>query len=439
MPTPKAAAPTAAHTGTRAHPLKHLRWYICGLLFLATTINYIDRQVLGILKPVLDRDLHMSQAEYGWVLFGFQLSYALMMPFAGRLMDYLGTRLGYLLAVLMWSAGAMGHAIASTALQFGFARFVLGVGESANFPAAFRTVADWFPQSERALAAGIFNSGSNIGALLAPLIVPFLAVRFGWHSAFLFTGALGLLWILLWLVLYQQPEQHPRLSGEEFAFIRKDGDPVEYLKVSWLKLIAKRPALAFLIGKVMTDGIWWFYLYWTPDFLHRKYGLNLTQLGLPLVIIYLTSDFGSIAAGWLSSKLLSLGWNASAARKTAMLVCAIAVLSAVFVPFTGGRLWLTVALLSIACSAHQGWSANLFTIPSDTFPRCAIGSVIGLGGFGGAIAGMIAAPAIGKWLQWSHDLYAPLFIGAGLAYLVALGIIHLVLPRFERVPLESCR
>ena len=412
--------------------VRGLRWYICGLLFFATTINYIDRQVIAILKPVLDRELHISQADFGFFVFGFQLSYALLMPFAGRLMDAIGTRVGYALAVLVWSIAAMAHAAAGSAFQFGVARFFLGAGESANFPAAFRAVADWFPRRERALAAGIFNSGSNIGALIAPLLVPFLAVHFGWHSAFLFTGALGLLWLVCWLAIYREPKLHGSISPQELAFITSETDPPA-ARIPWRRLLAKKQMWAFLLGKAFTDPVWWFYLYWTPDFLHRKYGLNITEIGPPLVVIYLFSDVGSIGGGWLSSFLLKRGWTAASARKIAMLVCAVAVLSAVFVPYTGGNVWLTVMLIAIAASAHQGWSANLFTIPSDTFPRSAVGSVIGLGGFGGALAGMIAAPAIGLWLKWSHDRYAPLFIGAGLAYLVALAIIQLLIPRFEQV------
>jgi MFS transporter, ACS family, hexuronate transporter len=400
---------------------------------MATTINYIDRQVLAILKPVLDRELHLSQEDYGWVIFCFQLAYATVMPIAGRIIDYLGTRIGYTLAVLVWSFGAMGHALARTAVQFGIARFVLGVGESGNFPAAFRAVADWFPQSERALAAGIFNSGANIGALVAPLVVPVLAVHFGWHSAFVFTGILGLLWLALWLALYRDPGKHRRVSEAELALIRRDHEPVHTVRVPWLHLLTKRAALAFVLGKVLTDAVWWFYLYWTPDFLHRKYALNLTDLGPPLVVIYLVSDLGSIGGGWLSSALISQGWTVTNARKTAMLTCAVAVLGACFIPLAGGRLWLAIALISLAAAAHQGWSANLFTMVSDTFPRSSVASVIGLGGFGGALAGMVAAPAIGHWLQWSHDFYAPLFVGAGLAYLVALAAIHFLLPQFNRM------
>jgi ACS family hexuronate transporter-like MFS transporter len=330
----------------------------------------------------------------------------------------------------------MGHALAQSAVQFGIARFMLGVGESGNFPAAFRTVADWFPQSERALAGGIFNGGSNIGALIAPVVVPILALHFGWHSAFIFTGALGLLWLLFWFLIYRDPERHPRLSPAELAHIRSDNESAEIVRIPWLRLLTERAALAFLAGKVITDGVWWFYLYWTPDFLHRKYGLNLKELGLPLVLIYLISDVGSVGGGWISSALIKRGWTVTRARKTALLICAVAVVSASFVPFSGGRLWLAVTLIAIATACHQGWSANLFTMVSDTFPRPAVASVVGFGGFGGAVAGMIAAPAIGLWLQWSHDFYAPLFIAAGLAYLTALAVIHFLLPVFRPVDMR---
>ena len=357
------------------------------------------------------------------------------MPLAGRLIDWLGTRTGYLLAVVVWSVAAMAHAAARSAVQFGLARFLLGVGESSNFPAAFRTVADWFPRRERALAGGIFNSGSNIGALIAPLIVPYLATHYGWHSAFLFTGSLGLVWVVFWLLLYRHRRNSARLSPQELELIESDSDPESPARVPWLKLLTNRAALAFIVGKFLTDPVWWFYLYWTPDFLHRKYGLNITELGLPLVVIYLTSDVGSIGGGWFSSFLLKRGWPVGSARKAAMLVCAISVTAVIFVPYTGGRLWLTVILIAIAASAHQGWSANLFTMTSDTFPRKAVASVVGIGGFWGAISGMIAAPIIGAWLQFSHDTYAPLFVGAGCAYLIALLIIHILLPRFNQVRL----
>jgi ACS family hexuronate transporter-like MFS transporter len=410
-----------------------VRWSICGLLFFATTVNYVDRQVLGILKPVLQQELGWNEADYGWIVFSFQLAYALMMPFAGRAMDWLGTRLGYALAVAVWSAASMVHSLAGTPLQFAAARFALGIGESANFPAALKTVADWFPKEERAFAAGIFNSGSNIGAVVAPLLVPFVAAHFGWRSSFLFTGGLDVIWLVLWLSYYRRPGEHKLLSRQERALIEAGHADEPKVKIRYKRLLTKRPAWAYLFGKFMTDPVWWFYLYWVPGFLHDKYGLDLTHLGPPLIVIYVVADIGSIGGGWLSKGLVSRGMEPGTARKTAMLICALAVTPISLVVFTGGNLWLTGALISLATAAHQGWSANLFTIPSDAFPRQAVGSVVGLGGMGGAFGGMLVAPAIGLWLDYSHKSYGPLFLAAASAYLIALLVIHLLAPKLRQV------
>jgi len=416
---------------TRTIP--HLRWYICGLLFFATTVNYIDRQVLGILKPVLEKQMNWSEADFGWMLSAFNGAYALMMPLAGRLMDWLGTRAGYAWAVFVWTLAAMAHSLAGTAAQFSIARFCLGIGEAANFPAAIKTVADWFPKRERALATGIFNSGANVGAIVAPLMVPYLAATFGWRSAFLVTGSLGFLWIVAWVTLFREPAEHKRLSAAERQWIASDGEDDAPRKVKYLKLLGKRAAWAFLVGKFLTDPIWWFYLYWTPGFLNRQYGLDITQLGPPLIVIYLLADAGSVGGGWLSSALLKRGWALTPARKTAMFVCAVAVAPVSMLMFTGERVWLAVALISLAASAPQGWSANLFTLVSDVFPRSAVGSVVGLGGFGGAIGGMLVSPLIGYWLDFSHGSYGPLFVIAGLMYLIAWVLLHVLLPKLEPV------
>ena len=430
MTTPE---PLRPETASRARTSGHLRWYVCGLLFWATTVNYIDRQVLGILKPVLAHDLGWNEVDYGWVVFAFQCAYAVMMPIAGRLLDWLGTRLGYALAVLVWSAAAMSHALARNLLEFAMARFVLGLGEAANFPAAIKTVANWFPRRERALATGVFNSGTNVGALIAPLLVPFIAARFGWRPSFLVTGGLDLLWIIVWLATYRTPRQQKRLSPQELAYIESDQETEPARRIPYLRLLKTRAAWAFLIGKFMTDPVWWFYLYWLPGFLNQKYRLDLTHLGPPLIAVYLFADVGSIGGGWLSSRLLARGFSVTGARKIAMLTCALAVVPVSCVILTGGKLWITVGLIGLAAAAHQGWSANLFTIPSDTFPRSAVGSVVGLGGFGGAVGGMLVAPAVGYWLDFSHEFYGPLFIIAGVAYLCALFIIHLLLPKFRQV------
>jgi ACS family hexuronate transporter-like MFS transporter len=430
MATP---APLSSEAAPRPRILRNLRWYVCGLLFWATTVNYIDRQVLGILKPVLARELGWNEANYGWVVFAFQCAYAVMMPIAGRLLDWLGTRAGYALAVLVWSAAAMCHALARNLVQFAIARFALGLGEAANFPAAIKTVANWFPRRERALATGIFNSGTNVGALVAPLLVPFVAARFGWRASFLATGGLDLLWIIVWLTTYRSPQQQKRLSPEELTLIESDQDKEPARRIPYLQLLRTRAAWAFLLGKFMTDPVWWFYLFWLPGFLNQKYGLDLTHLGPPLITVYLCADIGSIGGGWLSSRLLARGLSVTAARKITLLICALAVVPVSCVMLTHGKLWITVALISLAASAHQGWSANLFTMPSDTFPRSAVGSVVGLGGFGGAIGGMLVAPAVGYWLDFSHEAYGPLFVIAGGAYLCALLVIHLLLPEFKQV------
>ena len=410
----------------------HIRWLICGLLFYATTVNYMDRMVLGILKPTIAQELHWSDYQYGLINSAFQLGYAIMLPIAGRLIDWLGIRIGYTAAVLFWSASSMCHALAGNVFQFGLARLGLGLGEAANFPSSIKTVAHWFPRRERALATGIFNSGSNIGAVVAPLLVPFLTIKFGWHSAFLFTGFLSFSLGVIWFFFYREPENQARVSAGELALIRSDHEPVPTNKISYLSLLTKRASWAFIVGKALTDPVWWFYLYWLPGFLHTKYGLDLVHLGPPLVVVYLFADIGSVGGGWLSGAFIKRGLSVAAARKTAMLVSAVAVVAVVLVPRAAGNLWLTVGLVSIATAAHQGWSANLYTITSDCFPRSAIGSVVGLGGCVGAISGMLAQPAIGKWLDFTHGTYAPLFYVAGSMYLIALLIIHLLLPRFKQ-------
>lgn len=417
---------------------QNLRWAICGLLFFATTVNYLDRQVLGILKPTLEKELGWNEDNYGTVVSTFQLAYALMMPLAGRLIDWLGTRFGYALAVAVWSVASMLHALAGTPFQFALARFGLGLGEAANFPAAIRTTADWFPRKERAFATGIFNSGTNLGALLAPLLVPFVAAHFGWRMSFVATGSLDILWLILWLAWYRRPEEHKSLTASERAYIESDRTSVESeVRLPFLQMVKQRAAWAFLAGKFLTDPVWWFYLFWVPGFLHDQYGLNLTQLGLPLVAIYLAADIGSIGGGWISRGLIGRGWEASRARKTAMLICACAVTPVGLIVFTGGNLWATIGLISLAAAAHQGWSANLFTLPSDTFPRRAVGSVVGFGGMGGSLAGVVVAKVVGMWLDYSHKSYGPLFIWAGSAYLVALLVIHILVPKLRQVELDE--
>ena len=407
---------------------RNYRWTICALLFFAAVINYIDRQIIGILKPVLQSELGWNEIDYSNTVFWFQVAYAIGFVSIGRLMDRLGTRKGFSFSVAFWSLAAMGHAFASSVFTFSIARFALGIGEAGNFPAAIKTVAEWFPKKERALATGWFNSGTNIGAIITPLTVPFIAAQFGWRMAFIITGALGFIWLVFWLLLYSKPEEHPRITPEELAHINSD-PPETTEKIPWLSLLTFRQTWAFAIGKFLTDPIWWFYLFWLPGFLFEKFNLSLTSLGLPLVIIYLAADVGSVGGGWLSSALMKRGWTTNAARKTAMLVCALAVVPIVFVSQTS-NVWVAVALLSLATAAHQGWSANLFTTTSDMFPRRAVGSVVGIGGMAGAIGGMLIAKAAGYILEWTGN-YLILFLIAGSAYLVALVLIQILVPKMK--------
>jgi ACS family hexuronate transporter-like MFS transporter len=409
------------------------RWVICALLFTAATVNYIDRQVLGVLKTTLQAEIGYNDVDYGNIVTAFQASYALGMVMVGRLLDRIGTRRGFTLAVGVWSIAAAAHALASSALGFSVARFALGLGESGFFPGAVKTVAEWFPKKERALATGLFNSGTNIGAIVCPLVVPWIAVTWGWRVAFLVTGALGGVWLVAWLKFYAPLAQHPRVTPEERAYIQSEPSQ-QTEKIAWVALLPHRQTWAFAVGKFLTDPFWWLYLFWVPDFLHRNHGLNLKQIGAPLVAIYLLSDAGSIAGGWMSSTLIRRGWTANAARKSAMLVCALGV-TPIYLATQTHSLWTAVLLIGLATASHQGFSANLFTLTTDMFPAQAVGSAVGIGGMAGGIGGMFIAQLAGRLLQVTNS-YAILFICAGSAYLLALSIIHLLAPRLEPVRLQ---
>jgi len=404
------------------------RWIVCALLFFATTINYVDRQVIGILKTTLQAEFGWTERDYGRIVFSFQLAYAIGLLLMGRLMDWLGTRRGFSFALIFWSIAAMAHALARTVFGFSVARFALGLGEAGNFPASIKTVAEWFPKKERALATGIFNSGTNVGALLTPLIVPWVTINYGWQWAFIITGALGLVWLAFWLPLYRPPDDHPRITATELAYIRTD-PPDPPARIPFARLLPHRQTWAFALGKFMTDPVWWVYLFWIPDFLNRNHGINLTSIGPPLVAIYLIADVGSIGGGWISSHLIKRGWSVNAGRKTAMLVCAIAVTPIVFASRTES-LWTAVLLVGLAAAAHQGWSANLFTLTSDMFPRHAVGSVVGFGGMAGAIGGMMIALLVAEILERTGS-YLPVFLIAGSMYLLALLVVHLLVPKLE--------
>jgi ACS family hexuronate transporter-like MFS transporter len=351
-------------------------------------------------------------------------------------MDWLGSRKGFSLSVLVWSLAAMAHALAHSVFGFGVARFTLGLGESGSFPASLKAVAEWFPKKERALATGIFNSGTNIGALATPLFVPWITRHYGWRLAFIVTGAVGFLWLLVWIWMYRTPEQHPKLGRAELNYIRSD-PPDPEVKIPWLQLLPHRQTWAFAIGKFMTDPIWWFFLFWAPDFLFKTYGVSLSTIGLPLFFIYQGATVGSIGGGWLSSFWIKRGWSVNASRKSAMLVCALGVVPIVFTSRVS-HLWVSVGLIALAAAAHQGWSANIFTLPSDTFPRQAVGSLVGLGGMFGSVGALLLAKVTGYVLQ-STGSYLPMFIIAGSAYLAALAVIHLLNPNLASAQLKSHR
>lgn len=433
-----------------------VRWLICALLFFAAAINYIDRQVIGILKPTLQEQFHFDEQDYAAIVFTFQAAYAIGLLLSGRIMDRIGVRRGFALAVVVWSIGAVMHGAADwlpwlriptlsidpPAVVFlggataglALSRLVLGLGEAGNFPASIKAVAEWFPKKERALATGIFNSGTNIGALVTPLVVPWITLAYGWQWAFVITGVLGFGWVIWWFVSYRDPDTHPGVNAAELAIIQSD--PVEKTAaIPWSRLLPHRQTWAFAAGKFLTDPIWWLYLFWVPDFLKRNHDLDLKTMGLPLVVIYLVADVGSIGGGWLSSHLIKRGWSTNAARKTAMLVCALAV-----VPMLAAAqvksLWMAVALVSIAAAAHQGWSANLFTLVSDMFPKRAVGSVVGIGGMAGSVGGMLIALVVGAILQKTGS-YVPIFVMAASAYLVALVIIQLLVPQLVPADLDT--
>jgi MFS transporter, ACS family, hexuronate transporter len=403
------------------------RWTICALLFFATTINYMDRQILGILAPVLQTEIHWSEAEYGLIVTAFQAAYALGILIFGWFIDRYGTKLGYAVSIMGWSLAAMAHAIANTPFGFGVARVGLGFSESGNFPAAIKAIAEWFPKKERAFAVGIFNSGANVGALVAPAVVPWMTVTYGWRSAFIATGAVGFLWLMFWSLKYDRPERHKKLAENELEYIHSDPPEPSSERVPWLKLFTYRQTWAFVAGKFLTDPIWWFYLYWLPKFLNKNYGLKLTDLGLPLIAIYTMTCVGSIAGGWLSSRFIKRGMAVIRSRKRVMLICAVCIVPIMFASQVAD-LRFAVALIGLAAAAHQGWAANMFTLPSDLFPKNAVGSVMGIGGMAGSVGSMIFSASAGFILQWTGS-YRSLFILSGSAYLVALGLMQLLTAR----------
>jgi len=408
----------------------HTRWTVCALLFAATSINYMDRQVLGILAPVLQHSIGWTEAQYGCIVSAFQFAYAVGLILAGQMVDRFGTRIGYAVVMGIWSISAMCHALARSAFGFGVARFFLGLGESGNFPAAIKTTAEWFPQSERSLATGIFNSGTNLGAILAPAIVPWVTLRYGWRASFLITGAFSAAWIVWWLTHYRKPSEHPKVSRAELDKINSD-PPQPVTKIPWSKIIGYRQTWAFSVAKFLTDPIWWFYLYWLPKFLDARFHLGLSHLGLPLIIVYNASAVGSIGGGWLPALIHRSGMSMIKARLLTMLLFACMVTPIFFASRTNSE-WIAVALLSLAAAAHQGWSANLFTTVSDMFPKNAVGAVVGIGGMAGSVGGVLLSLSAGWILQITHS-YASLFAIASSAYLIGLVMLRALAPGLKRI------
>ncbi|HTX39923.1 MAG TPA: MFS transporter [Bryobacteraceae bacterium] len=413
--------------------LSRFRWVVCSLLFFATVIAYVDRGVLAYLEQTLERIIGFDKEQYSYMTAAFQAAYAIGLVSAGRLTDRLGTRRGFAIAITLWSVAAMLPGLATSVLTFGFAMFFLGLGEAANFPACIKTVAEWFPKKERALATGMFNSGANIGAIVVPAVVPFLALTFGWRGAFIATGALGFVWLASWLLLYDKPETDKHISAAELAYIRSD-PPEKIEAVPWVRILPLRETWAFAVAKFFSDPIWWFYLFWLAPYLQETFHLDIKQNRLPVIVAYALSCIGSVAGGWLSGFLLKRGVTVNVARKTALLICALAVLPVLYAPYSH-NLWVVVALVGLAMAAHQGWSANLFTLPSDMFPRAAVASVVGFGGMVGSVGGVLMQLGAGRIVQATHS-YLPLFLIAGSAYLVGLGIVQLLTPRLAPAKLD---
>lgn len=429
--------PTKTNTETVNPKVKDskIRWVIVALLFFATTINYIDRQVIGLLKPFIEKDLHWTEADYGYIVTAFQIAYAIGLLISGRMLDKLGSRLGYTVAIFIWSVGAFLHAFVHSVMGFGIVRSILGVGEAANFPAAVKTVAEWFPKKERALATGIFNSGSNIGAIVAPLIVVGITITLNWKWAFIITGLLGFIWIIFWLLIYRTPEKHKRVSSTELAYILSDNESVvestDDNEITWKSLFKHRQTYAICMSRFFTDWVWWFFLFWAPDFLNKTQNIDLKDSILPLIIIYTMASIGGVFGGALSSRFIKIGKTIDYARKTAILVCAIMVLPLIFAT-KFDNLWLVVVIIGFATAAHQGWASNIFTVVSDIYPKKAVATMVGLSGFTGAIGGALAASFVGLVLDISGS-YTLIFVIASSMYLLAWLILKIMIPEIKPI------
>jgi ACS family hexuronate transporter-like MFS transporter len=408
----------------------HVRWLICILLFAIVALNYIDRQVLSVLKPTLQADYHWSEEGYASVVVWFQIAYGVGYIIFGRVVDRFGARIGGAVAVTSWTVAHMAHVLVTTTLGFALVRIPMGLGESGLFPCTLAAATEWFPRKERAFAIGVFNAGSNIGAIIAPLIVPIITITLGWRMAFIITGLFTVVWLVVWLWYYRRPREKKSLGAAELAYI--ESDPVEPHRVArWRQLLVRRETWAYMAGRFLIDPIWWTFLFWLPDFFSKRYGVDLRDYGPPLVAIYVLADVGSVLGGWGSSRLLRHGMSINFSRKTAMLMCAVVVIpvcGAMYAP----SLWVAVGILGLACAGHQGFSANLYALPSDLFPRWAAGTVVGLGGAAGALGGALMAKYAG-WVLQTLGTYTPIFVVASCAYLLALLVVHLLTPRYDPV------
>lgn len=426
------------------------RWTICGLVFFATTVNYLDRQVISLLKSTLSEELNWNDGDYANIEIAFKLFYAFGMLGAGRLVDKLGTKIGYALATTLWSVAAVAHALVNTVFGFAVVRSALGITEAGNFPAAIKTVAEWFPKKERAFATGIFNSGTNFGAIIAPLSVPFIAAEMGWQWAFIITGMFGFVWLVLWLMIYETPAKSPKLSKAEYDYIHSDAtealvdiNDINKPQVSWAKLLSFRQTWAFALGKLLSDPIWWFYLFWLPDFLQSQYKLSGTEIAIPVAVVYSLSTIGSIAGGYLPMYLIKIGWPIFRARKTSMLIYALCVSPIVFAQVLGSMsMWYAVFVIGFAAAAHQAWSANIFTTVSDMFPKYTTASVTGIGGMFGALGGILLSALVQKnmfvyyrSINQIETAYYIMFFVCGAAYVLAWVIMHLLVPKMKPVDL----
>ena len=412
--------------------MTRVRWWMLALLFFATTVNYLDRIVFSVLIPVIEKELSLSKVDYGYLNGAFTMAYTIGFLFMGKLIDRFGTRIGYAVAITWWSIAACFHATARTAVSLGFWRAMLGLGEAGNFPAAIKSVAEWFPKKDRAFATGIFNAGTNVAAMIGPPAFVAMNALLGWRACFLITGSLGFIWLVMWWLSYRVPEQHPRVNEGELQYIRSDeeADSGE-AKIGWMAALKFRQTYGFAISKFLTDPVWWFYLFWLPPYLYDVRKFKLSEIGWALPVVYLMADVGSVAGGWLSGYLMRRGWHRARARKTAMALCAAAMPVAAMAVLAPSPV-LAVALVSLATAAHQGWSANLFTTTSDVFPKNAVASVTGIGGCAGGLGGFLFSAVIPGYVITRFG-YTPAFLAMGCMHLTALFLLHRLMGRMDPI------